>query len=215
MARRAAFRDRRPKLLIVCEGENTEKQYFEQFSKLHRNSLVKVEISNEHDKGLAAVRITRKLKAKAIEEAKRQGDANLKFDQVWCVFDVDEHPYVAEALSMAKSHGIRIALSNPCFELWLLLHLSDAPGMIHRHDAKKMLRNFIAGYDKNVDLQDYQKGYEKAVERARKLDELAGVVGEPGKNPTTSVYKLTEMIAPLKIEHKPHSKASNRLGRHN
>lgn len=60
--RRAPFRDQRPKLLIVCEGENTEKQYFEQFVEHHRRSLVDVEVSDEHEKSIKAVRIAKRLK---------------------------------------------------------------------------------------------------------------------------------------------------------
>ena len=139
-ARRQAFRDPRPRLLIVCEGEKTETQYFEQFARFHRNSLVKVEVAPEHDKALPAVRIAKRLKAEASASAKREGDANLKYDAVWCVFDVDEHPHVPEALVMAQKNGIKIALSNPCFELWLILHVRDAPGMLDGHNAKAMLK---------------------------------------------------------------------------
>jgi hypothetical protein len=43
--RRPPFRDPRPRMLIVCEGRNTEPQYFKQFSAFHRNSLVNVVIA--------------------------------------------------------------------------------------------------------------------------------------------------------------------------
>ena len=98
-----------------------------------------------------------------------------------------------------EANGVNVALSNPCFELWLILHLRDAPGMIHRHAAQAMLKRLVADYDKNVDYEVYRIGYDKAAERARKLDELAAKVGEPGRNPTTGVYKLTETIVPRKI----------------
>jgi hypothetical protein len=28
---------------------------------------------------------------------------------------------------LAKAHGFHLALSNPCFELWLYLHVRDSP----------------------------------------------------------------------------------------
>jgi hypothetical protein len=46
-------------------------------------------------------------------------------DEVWCVFDVDEHPKLAEARDQANANGIQLAVSNPCFELWLLLHFQE------------------------------------------------------------------------------------------
>jgi hypothetical protein len=70
--------------------------------------------------------------------------------------------------------------------------------MIHRHAAQAILKIFLPGYDKKVDYQDYRDGYERAVDRARRLDKLATDVGEAGRNPTTCVYMLTEAIAPPK-----------------
>jgi hypothetical protein len=34
---------------------------------------------------------------------------------------------------MATDTENRLAISNPCFELWLLLHHRDCPGELHRH----------------------------------------------------------------------------------
>ena len=39
--RREPFRDPRPIVLIVCEGEETEKQYFEKFALHHKNSRIR------------------------------------------------------------------------------------------------------------------------------------------------------------------------------
>lgn len=194
--RREAFRDPRPRLLIVCEGKNTEPQYFKQFAKFHRNSLVQVEIAEGQGVPLTLVRIARDRQNAANEEAKRQGDDNLKFDSVWCVFDIDEHPHVPEAKEMARTLEIGVAISNPCFELWLLLHLRDCPGMQHRHAMQAMLKALVPDYDKTVRFASYRDGYEEAVKRARRLDALASSVGEPGRNPTTNVFELTEKIKP-------------------
>ena len=155
-----------------------------------------VEIAPASGVPLTVVREAKRRKNLAARNSKREGDSYLKYDSVWCVFDVDDHPHVPEALQMASQTEIKVALSNPCFELWLMLHLRDAPGMVHRDRAQKMLKTLVPGYDKKVDFEVYQAGYGRAVDRARKLDELAESVGEPGKNPTSGVYKLTESIAP-------------------
>jgi RloB-like protein len=196
--RRPAFRAPRKKLLIVCEGANTEPQYFIQFAEVHRNAIVDVDLAPERGVPLSVVREAKRLKNQAISAAKREGDPYLRYDSVWCVFDVDEHPNVPEALAMARQNGLNVAVSNPCFELWLILHLREAPGMIHRHAAQAMLKALLPGYDKKVDYKDYRGGYERAVERATRLDKLATDVGKAGRNPTTGVYKLTETIAPPK-----------------
>jgi hypothetical protein len=46
--------------------------------------------------------------------ASRAGDEFLRYDEVWCVFDVDEHPHVADARAIAMAAGLRLAMSNPC-----------------------------------------------------------------------------------------------------
>ena len=63
-----------------------------------------------------------------------------------------------------------------------------------------MSQKSFADYDKTIDYKDYQAGYAGAVERARKLDELADASGKPGGNPTTGVYELTESIVPRSPE---------------
>ena len=152
-------------MLIVCEGEITEKQYFEQFAKFHRNSLVDVIVEGGKGVPLTVVRAAKERKENAISDAKRKDDEFLIYQLVWCVFDVDNHPNVPEARIMAADNGIELAISNPCFELWLLLHHRDCPGELHRHKAQTMLKDHVAGYDKHVTFDDYRDGYQKAVER--------------------------------------------------
>lgn len=58
----------------------------------------------------------------------------------------------------------------------------------------KILRKFLADYDKHVDFERLVSGYMDAVERARRLDEMANEEGDNGRNPTTGVWRLTESI---------------------
>jgi hypothetical protein len=43
-----------------------------------------------------------KRKREADTTAKKSGDPNSRFDEVWCVFDVDEHPFLPEATSRGQ-----------------------------------------------------------------------------------------------------------------
>jgi RloB-like protein len=113
---------------------------------------------------------------------------------VWCVFDVDDHTRFDDAVQMARDNGIELAVSNPCFELWLLLHFQDSPGMRGRTRIQKLLRQHVPGYDKKVEYATYDPGYGEAVTRAERLNEAAEKDGEPGRNATTGVYRLTESI---------------------
>ncbi len=95
---------------------------------------------------------------------------------------------------MARDNGIRLAISNPCFELWLLLHFRESPGMQDRARMKAMLTKHVPGYDKHVEYATYSAGYTQAVKRAERMDKAAEQAHESGRNPTTGVYKLTESI---------------------
>jgi hypothetical protein len=193
-ARRAPFRDPKPIILIVCEGENTEPQYLRGLLRACQNPRVAIQIAPETGVPKTLVETAKQRKKRAETEAKREKDANIAFDAVWCIFDVDEHPHVNETLQLARDAGIDIALSNPCFELWLLLQFRDNPGMQHRTRIFEMLREFDRGYDKSVDYATYSSGYQQAVTRARRMDMGAKKDGDIGRNPTTSVYRLTECI---------------------
>lgn len=143
---------------------------------------------------LSVVRAAKDLKQAALKRAKQEEDQNLAFDSVWCVFDVDNHPKLDEAKLMAGANDIDLAISNPCFELWLLLHFRDNPGALDRVTLRAMLKKFDVGYDKHVSHASYVEEYENAVIRAKRMDDVAEACGNPGCNPSTAVYKLTGTI---------------------
>lgn len=193
-ARRTPFRDPKPVILIVCEGAVTEPEYFDGLRRDCRNPRVHIRLEPARGAPEALVRTAKRLKRAAEKEAKREADENVVFDAVWCVCDVDEHVGLDKAQAAAQGEGIRMAISNPCFELWLLLHFHDDPGPQHRRHLQQRLRQQLPDYDKRVRFDAYKPGYEEAVRRAERLDRRATDRGEPGGNPTTGVYLLTESI---------------------
>ncbi|MBI4816119.1 MAG: RloB domain-containing protein [Deltaproteobacteria bacterium] len=193
-SRRSPWREPKPRILCVCEGEATEPECLKSFKDWCRNPRVEVEVDNNHGVPLTLVKRAKVRKEQAESEAERVGDENLRFDQVWCVFDIDEHPHVPEAKDMARANGIDLAISNAAFELWLILHFRDSPGAQHRRHLVSILKKFIRDYDKRLDFSKVRDGYLDAVKRARRLDEDAIAMGEPGRDPTTGVWRLTESI---------------------
>jgi hypothetical protein len=183
---------------LVCEGEVTEPEYFRGFGQRTRNSSVEIQIADQHGDPLTLVEHAERHKHEAEEQARRERDSFLRFDEIWCVFDVDEHhkPRLNDARQLARAKGIDLAVSNPCFELWLLLHFRDHPGAWHRHDVQDMLKVFLPSYDKHLDFDELADGVAYATRRAGRLDQDAESEGESGRNPTTGVYRLTDSIAP-------------------
>jgi hypothetical protein len=193
-ARSIASREPRKRFLVVCEGKVTEPAYLHGLRRHFKGAIVELDIPSDHGVPLTLVQIAQRRKDEARGLARRTGDEFHAYDQVWCVFDIDEHPNVNDAKQLAGSQGIDLAISNPCFELWLVLHFRENPGMCHRHDAQAMTKTFIANYGKHVDFAQLVVGYDDAVTRAQRLDREATEQDEAGRNPTTGVYRLTQAI---------------------
>lgn len=117
--------------IVACEGERGEEIYLLALTQnLRRVDLLTLPTGAD---GRSAPRhlLQRLQKWKTDNRALAQ-DARL-----WMVFDVDHHfepnhaPETHAVLSEAKRDGIEVAISNPRFELWLLLHfedVNDCPG---------------------------------------------------------------------------------------
>lgn len=199
-ARRKSFKDSRPIILIVCEGSVTEPDYFNALSIACKNPRVRIKVVGGVGVPLSIVQAAKSQKTDAEERAASENNENLCYDEVWCVFDVDEHPNVSTAKQMAKDNGMQVAVSNPCFELWLWLYFAEQPGVQHRHDLQKMLNLHVIDYVKRVSLEVLTPGYPNAVRRAKKLDEVAEADRDGGRNPTTGVWRLTEAIQEIEEE---------------
>lgn len=118
-------RSRGKRYLIVTNGKVTEKEYFERLVDLYglRGRVV-------IDKGAAGrdpktlVERAADLKAKEDKEARKE-----RFDSwesVWAVTDVDAFSMFA-AQQLARQEAVGLAVSNPCFEVWLIDHMIVCP----------------------------------------------------------------------------------------
>jgi len=147
--RRRKRNTRKPerKVIIVCEGAKTEKNYFNGLKT--RNSGVEiVPVSSKYTDPKNIVRF-------AEERIRKWGIDFDEGDGVWCVFDVDENTdqILKDTHEHAETKNIKIALSNPCFELWFLLHYKRVLSQISREDASTELKTFIKDYQKNKHAQ--------------------------------------------------------------
>jgi hypothetical protein len=187
------YRPREPKkrFLIFCEGAVTERSYFLDFRSLLRSPLIEVEVAPEHGcdpKSLVELAKERREQAKL--QARRHADENLLYDEVWCVFDVDDHTRLRDALQQAKACSIPVAVSNPCFELWILLHFADRWAYIERRDLRASVRGYMPAYDKKAEFALLKDNTHSAIKRAKEMERRAAELGNPFDNPTTGVWRL-------------------------
>ncbi|HEX8392112.1 MAG TPA: RloB family protein [Longimicrobium sp.] len=183
-----------PTFLIVCEGQVTERQYIEGFNVTRGVAAVRLDVRAPGGDPLVLVERAIKLRNEARHKARRADDRNLAYDQVWCVLDVDEHSRLDSARALAAWEGIELAISNPCFELWLLLHFADHSAHLSAADARRRLTRHLPGYDKHLRFAALDGGFTDAVRRAQALDQRHEAMGTAGENPSTGVHKLMSRI---------------------
>ncbi|MBR0984666.1 RloB domain-containing protein [Bradyrhizobium liaoningense] len=119
-------------------------------------------------------------------------------DQVWAVFDRDDHPEVARAISEAIASGIRVGFSNPCFELWLVLHYRDFDAPVTRTQIQRVLRDLMPKYNprrsKEISFSEICDAVESAEARAEAMDRRRVHERNERGNPCSTIYKLTREI---------------------
>jgi hypothetical protein len=192
LQRRRPRRQPKPRFLIVCEGTVTEPRYFRDVQHTER-SLIDLQIEPGGTPKTLVERAVG-LKREANGKARKLKDDNQKYEEVWCVFDIDAHPLIPEAKDQAKANGIEMAISNPCFELWALLHFQDQSAHIERGNVQHLCRSHMRGYEKEIDYATLRPRYSDALRRAEDLERWHDSRGTLGANPSTTVHKLVERI---------------------
>jgi len=177
--------------VIAVEGENTEAQYFSLF----KSTRVRVEVLPAGPEGLSAPRQV--LERLVAFEERFDLDAD---DERWLVIDVDQQrgQFLDEVTQVARESGYGLAISNPCFELWLLLHFQDAdPSDTDCAAVINRLRPHVGGYNKaRIKLAPYTPDRTReAVARARALE--GGRDMRWPNCPGTHAFKVVERLLRL------------------
>ncbi len=181
----------KPKIYIYSEGRVTEKIYLNSFKSRGARTIIYRKLGADPVSLLKAAKKGRK-------ELQHKGS------EFWCVFDVDERwQEIPRMLSEAERAGVSVAVSNPCFELWLLLHRYDQHAFIDRKEAQK-LADEQAILDGKLPRQSFldetetRKLYLEAKKRAIALEQQHRANGNSDfHNPSSNVWKLIDSILDL------------------
>jgi len=191
-------------ILVVTEGEKTEPIYLSGLRYHLKLSAAEIQIINAP--GTDAPTIVNKA-ISLRDQRKREvklGRAVL-YDSVWAVFDTeraDTNPRLHDALQLARSRKINVALSTPCFEFWILLHdtftttpFTNCTEVIHRIRA-----GFNPGYEKsNPTVPEYLPKTQIAVrnsERCRIHHRTSGGDGNPSTGVDLLVREMNDATRP-------------------
>ncbi|NVO11423.1 MAG: RloB domain-containing protein [Bacteroidales bacterium] len=196
--------------LISIAGEGkTEELYFDGIHDMVSSNIIKIERLEKHDK--TDTKSHPNYVIELLDERKAQWEEHgLMPDELWMVVDRDKQNVTSDQLfsiiEKCKSEGFNLALSNPTFEFWLLLHITDIDSYDHstllanpkpRAKSKKRyveseISKLISGYNKNsLRFDKFEMGIKNAIIRAQKLPtdniELINSLG-------TSVCLLVEKL---------------------
>ncbi|MFY7998051.1 MAG: RloB family protein [Candidatus Kapaibacteriota bacterium] len=178
-------------VLIVCEGEKTEVNYFRAFPQAEVKPF---DVVGTGKNTLSLVQEAERLQKAGKEQGKR-------YNQVWCVFDMDSFKaHFSNAISSAKAKEFKVAYSNEAFELWYLLHFSFHDADLSRQQYGEKLTKFLGKkYDKAAPDM-YQTLLERqiqAIQNAEKLMERYEPHNAHANNPSTTVHTLVQRLNEL------------------
>lgn len=201
LRRKRAKRSPYDMVLIVCEGEKTEPNYFraliDDFRLNTANVVVAKNIGGSSPRAIVDF---------ALKEYRKEKE----YDRVYCVFDKDRHTTYDNAqdrirrAKLGKGHSIIAIASVPCFEFWLLLHFvyttkqfDIGHGSICANtiaDLKRHIPNYAKG-----DVDTYQITRDKldlAIDRSKMVASHC----EAGRTdmPSTKMHDLVDYLRGLK-----------------
>lgn len=183
--RAAPARKMKPVFYVYCEGK-TEEAYV---SFVKQKCRIPIQIRSKIS--------GTKMSPHYLRQQLKPGDVAKK-DRIFLIYDLDD-AIVAVTLEKCESANVRgvecsLLSSNPCFELWLLLHAQDQRAYIESKQVVRALENHFPSYKKG-NLQDSEKIFLEqnlpaAISRAKQL---------PSKqNPSTDMHRFHEEIEKAK-----------------
>lgn len=166
-----------PNFFVFCEGES-EVAYI---SHLRSQYRVPLQIISKKSDSNISVRY--------IENCKRDYTATKK-DKTFLMYDLDVAGMLAHLQSIPNAV---LLVSNPCIELWYLLHFEDCHAELTQNMCINKLKRHLEHYKKGtLALNEKQQLVAKASEATKRAKLL-----EKYNNPSTTIYKMIELLESL------------------
>ncbi len=203
LSRRPAKLEPRLRIMLVCEGEKTERIYFTLFAAALRAANVQLEIPPREcgtdPKSVIAFGMTK-------------FDEDVGIDRCFCIIDRDTHANFDEALDHANRYisevrrprEFDVIVSYPSFEYWLLMHFARTTKPFVRSGDKSPgdmavaeLKKYLPTYAKNASapMKTLFDKTDVAVANAASTYKAALTAGT--MNPSTRVHIVVSLISEL------------------
>ena len=173
-ARISKGKQMKPNFFVFCEGE-TEIAYVKFLRSLYRAPIQVIPKKGKSN-------VSEEFIERSKNEYVRTGQ-----DKVFLMYDLDVDGILEH---LQKIPNAELLVSNPCIELWFLLHYQEQKLEISSDKCVQKYQKVSKGYKKGVLSEEEKKvlaeNRELAVERAKKLAEY--------QNPSTMVFRLLEKL---------------------
>ncbi len=194
-------------IVLAFEGNDTEQIYFEEFkdSEKFNDELIYLHLLKrpKNNTNSAPNHVFKKLKKEAKDEYNFNAD-----DELWMIIDTDRWRNIPQIIEECnKLENMYVAVSNPCFELWLLLHIKDISEysieelkLILQNNKVTSKKNYIdsklteilGAYNKsNPKPEQFIPYLQNAIKQAKYLDSKNE---EYPKELGSHVYKIIEKL---------------------
>lgn len=209
LERKAGKRASYDRILIVSEGSKTEPFYLNEIRANYRLSTTNVQVQHSQF-GTSPLKVVEYAEHLFVNGDEAKNIQPRAFEQVYVVFDRDDHDSYHNALAKAESLDDKLKnedkqrvkfeaiASVPCFELWLLLHFEDVLAPLHRTEVYQRLRQYLTEYDKGQPghYAQTQQNLDEAKRRAEHLAELT--TAHNADEPYTDMHRLVHLLTTLK-----------------
>lgn len=181
----------RKKIVVSTEGACTEPEYLTLADEAAGHRVILTVLSNRH----------RPCPHDVLARIAGHRQALRPGDELWCVIDKDSWTEAqlsgvyGWAAGEATASGVirRVALSNPKFELWLLLHFEGITGPCGASECVSRLKKHLPDYDKHLSAEDFPM---EKIRKAIAFAEQAFGHEVPLKKTGTNVHLLvTEILS--------------------
>lgn len=197
--RRVGFKPPLPVVVVVCDDSATAPAYFELLKRDVKASVtlnvVRAPRHGASPNDVVEIAVNQKAN---LTSGEKKNDAE-PGDAVWALFDTEHKPHdrqrAKEAKEKANRENINVAVSDPCYEVWTLLHLEDAGQPFA--DCQAVIKQVKNAWKKKFNQPfgpKAQAKYDKILPFRHEAVERAKKHHNAGNSSTTEVYKLIEHI---------------------
>jgi hypothetical protein len=190
-------RNPKRRFLVVCEGANAEPLYLRALARAS-NTIIDILGGAGTPEVIAKTAIGKANELGVIGKRRRKLDWYERTDEVWAVFDRDEHHHYNEGIDLCRDNKIHVGRSNPCFEIWLILHFEDFQKPDARDEVLAHLcglcPEYKIGKGRDADFAAILQNLEKAEQRAEQQLAARADEGDEHGAPSTTMFQLTRSL---------------------